>query len=149
MQIKLTNFVSICIFCTFAPWLTHMRHVISMPKYLKTLAPVDSMSGMVGKRDETVSDKAFIVNVRKVGNVKNGGRPYMYFSLRQNDRNLETHPITVKEAAARQKFTQAVEATRARLIDPTKMAADQAAFLAQDKYPTIYGFVFSQEYESL
>lgn len=26
MQIKLTLFVSIYTFCTFAPWLSHMRH---------------------------------------------------------------------------------------------------------------------------
>lgn len=114
-----------------------------MAKILRTLAPVDSMSGMVGKRDETVSNKAFIINLKKVGNVHNGGAPFMYFSLRQNDRM--TKPSTA-EIASREKFKAVAQATHARLINPEYIQRDQLAFAKQDKYTSIYGYVFSVVY---
>lgn len=123
-----------------------ISHPLYMAKYLKCLAPVDSMSGMIGKRDETVSNKAFIVNLKKVGNVKNGGAPFMYFSLRQNDR--VTKP-SVSEIANREKFKQAVLDTQARLINPEHIQRDQLAWSKQTKYPTLYGYVFSQVYQEL
>lgn len=117
-----------------------------MAKILKTLSPVDSISGMIGKRNETVSDKAFIVNVKKAGNVRNGGKPFMYFSLRVNDRM--TKPSTV-ELLNRQKFKDAVEATRERMINPEYVQIDHANFNKQTKYPTLYGYVFSVVYAQL
>lgn len=104
------------------------------------------MSGMIGKRDETVSNKAFIVNLKKVGNVHNGGAAFMYFSLRQNDR--VTKPSTT-EIANREKFKQAVLATRARLINPEYIQRDQYEWSKQTKYPTLYGYVFDQVYKEL
>ena len=118
-----------------------------MAKILRTLAPVDSMSGMVGKRDETVSNKAFIINLKKVGNVHNGGAPFMYFSLRQNDRMTKLSPA---EIANHEKFKAVAKATRARLINPEYIQRDQLAFAKQDKYTSLYGYVFSvlyNEYE--
>lgn len=114
-----------------------------MAKILRTLAPVDSMSGMVGKRDETVSNKAFIINLKKVGGWKVKGAPFMYFSLRQNDRS--TKP-TVTELANREKFKAVAQATHARLISPEYIQRDQAAFIKQDKYTSLYGYVFSVVY---
>lgn len=111
-----------------------------MAKILRTLAPVDSMSGMVGKRDETVSNKAFIINLKKVGNAHNGGAPFMYFSLRQNDR--KTKPSTA-EIALREKFAQAAKDASARLINPEFIQKDQYDFSKQDKYTSLYGYVFA------
>lgn len=119
--------------------------LIYMGKVLRTLAPVDSMSGMIGKREETISFKAFIVNLKKVGGVKHKGMPFMYFSLRQRDRST---PITANEVAIRKKFTAVVAATRARLIDPEYIHTDQLAFKAQTVYPTLYGYVFKQCWDS-
>lgn len=121
-----------------------ISHPLYMAKILRTLAPVDSMSGMVGKRDETVSNKAFIINLKKVGNAHNGGAPFMYFSLRQNDRS--TKPTTA-ELANREKFKQVAQATHARLINPEYIQRDQAAFSKQDKYTSLYGYVFSVVYD--
>ena len=118
-----------------------------MAKILRTLAPVDSMSGMVGKRDETVSNKAFIINLKKIGNAHNGGAPFMYFSLRQNDRMTK---LSTAEIANQEKFKAVAQATRARLIDPEYIQRDQLAFAKQDKYTSLYGYVFSvlyNEYE--
>lgn len=117
-----------------------------MAKVLRTLAPVDSMSGMVGKRDETVSNKAFIINVKKVSGWKTKGAPFMYFTLRQNDRL--TAPTTA-EIANRERFKQAVLATKARLINPEYIQADQYAYMHQDKYTSLYGYVFSVVYNEL
>jgi hypothetical protein len=104
------------------------------------------MSGMVGKRDETTSNKAFIINLKKVGGWKMKGAPFMYFSLRQNDRT--TKPSTA-ELLARQRFTETVAAVKARLIDPQFIQKDQGDFMRQDKYTTLYGYVFSVCYEQI
>lgn len=117
-----------------------------MAKILRTLAPVDSMSGMIGKRDETVSNKAFIVNLKKVSGWRKKGAPFMYFSLRQNDRI--TLPST-SELAARRKFGDAVKATYQRLVNPEFIQQDLYAFAHQDKYTSLYGYVFSQVYETI
>lgn len=117
-----------------------------MAKILRTLAPVDSMSGMVGKRDETTSNKAFIINLKKQGGWKMKGAPFMYFTLRQNDRI--TTPST-NELAHRQKFATCVANTRASMLDPQQLPTLQLGFKNQTKYPTFYGYVFSVEWEKL
>lgn len=104
------------------------------------------MSGMIGKRKETVSNKAFIVNLKKVGGWKMKGAPFMYFSLRQNDRKFA--PTSV-ELNNRERFKLAVIATRERLMDPNYIDVDQQGFLKQTKYPTIYGYVFRICYDDL
>ncbi len=53
---------------------------------------------------------------------------------------------TEAQTEAQQKFTAAVKATRVRLADATKQAADVAAFKKQSKYKTLYGYVFSLVY---
>ena len=63
-------------------------------------------------------------------------------------RNYNTHPVTSKESAICLKFTTVAAAVRARQIDPTKMAADQAAFLAQNKYKRMWGFLWNLEWEA-
>lgn len=117
-----------------------------MAKVLRTLAPVDSMSGMVGKRDETVSNKAFIINLKKVGGWKMKGAPFMYFSLRQNDRRT---PVTIAELAQREKFGLAAKAASERLINPEFIQKDQYDFSKQDKYTSLYGYVFALCYEQI
>lgn len=122
----------------------HISHPLFMAKVLRTLAPVDSMSGMVGKRDETVSNKAFIINLKKVGNVKNGGAPFMYFSLRQNDR--KTKPSTA-ELSNRYKFGAVSKAVAARLINPEYIEIDQSEFNKQDRYKTMQTYLFAKLYQ--
>ena len=59
-----------------------------------------------------------------------------------------TTPVTEDELARQEKFASVVTRTRARLLDPTKMAADQAAFAAQTKYKSLYQYVFNQEWNA-
>lgn len=115
-----------------------------MATIVKTIAPVDSISGMLGSRDKTISKKAIICNISKIGNVHSKGA-YMYLSVRQNDR---VAPVTTGEINQRQKFTAVVRAVRSRLKDAEFVAPDMAGFAAQDKYPTLYGYVFSQVWEN-
>lgn len=117
-----------------------------MAKILRTLAPVDSMSGMVGKRDESVSNKAFIINLKKVGGWKMKGAPFMYFSLRQNDR--VTNPSTA-ELAARNRFKEAAIAASQRIINPEYIQQDMHDFSKQDKYTSMWGYVFHVCYEQI
>lgn len=58
-------------------------------------------------------------------------------------------PVSATETAARIKFATCCANTRTRMKDPVQLAVDQAAFAAQKKYPTLYGYVFSQEWATL
>ena len=50
------------------------------------------------------------------------------------------------QSEAQTKFATAVKATRTRMADAAKQAADLIAFRKQSKYKTLYGYVFSQVY---
>ena len=58
-------------------------------------------------------------------------------------------PVSATETAHRLKFANCVANTRTRMLDPNQLPSDQAAFAAQKKYPTLYGYVFSQEWAKL
>ena len=53
------------------------------------------------------------------------------------------------QTAVRTKFQQACAATRAALADAEQRAALLAAFKAQRKYKSLWGYVFAQEYAKL
>lgn len=116
-----------------------------MATQIKTLAPVDSISGMIGQRKDSVSKKAIICNVSKRGNIKTRGS-YMFLSLRTKDR---TSPISGAELANQQKFATCVRNTYAAMIDPNQLPTLQVGFGAQKVYPTFYGYVFSLEWAKL
>ena len=116
-----------------------------MPKYIKTIAPVDSMSGKFGARKDNISGKTIIANVRKAKSNTNEGRPYMYFSVLTKT----TASKSVNSLAWRNRFAQICAATRLRLEDPAHISQDQAAFHAQTKYKTLYSFVWNQVKETI
>lgn len=116
-----------------------------MATIIKTIAPVDSISGMIGKRKDYVSKKAIICNISKRGNVKSKGS-YMYLSVRANDRMA---PYTNEERNRQQLFAQTVRDTYARMKNAEFAAQDMAGFAAQDKYPTLYGYVFSLVWDDM
>ena len=51
------------------------------------------------------------------------------------------------ELAQREKFRVVNAAVNVRMADPTKQAADKAAFRAQSKYSTLRGMLFSRAWE--
>lgn len=116
-----------------------------MATKIKTIAPVDSISGMIGQRKDYVSKKAFICNVSKRGNVKSKGS-YMYLSVRVNDRST---PVSATETANRAKFATCVANTRTAMMDPMLLPTLQVGYRAQKVYPTFYGYVFSLEWAKL
>ena len=59
-----------------------------------------------------------------------------------------TTPVTANELAQRSKFAEVVKNTRARMQDPTQLAADQIAFAAQSECKTLYQYVFKQEWKA-
>lgn len=91
--------------------------------------PVAEVCGKVGKN-------------AKVGFAHRNGKTFM---VKYGTRS--TMP-TEQEVAIRDKFKAAVSATRTRMQDPTQMAKDQAAFKAQSRYSTLYGYVFNQVYQA-
>ena len=61
------------------------------------------------------------------------------------------HYKTAEKAQAarlrQNKFKSVALAASERLADSTKQAADKAAFAAQSKYKTLWGYVFAAEWE--
>lgn len=115
-----------------------------MAKIFKTIAPVDSISGMIGNRESNLSGKAFIANVRKKGGNWNGGNPYQYFSVLTKSTAMDNP--TEKVLALREKFASVAAATRSRMADPSHAAQDMVNFQAQTKYKTLYSYVFNLEW---
>lgn len=115
---------------------------------MKTIAPVDSLSGMFGKRSHSIAGKAIIANIRKRGGAWNEGAPFMYFSVLTKS-TYTTHPTqAIKDAQA--KFKAVAAATNARLADPNQMPLDQLGFRGQTKYKTLRQYVWhicAEEYD--
>lgn len=113
-----------------------------MAGQIRYIAPVDSVSGMFGKREHSFSGKAIISNVRRAASQKYPGG-HMYFSvLTKTTYKPNSAMISWQEA-----FTQICANTRARMINPETMAQDQAEFAAQTKYKTFYSFIWHKMYK--
>lgn len=110
-----------------------------MAGQIKYIAPVDSVSGMFGKREHSFSGKAIISNVRRKASQKYPGG-HMYFSVLTKT----TFKESVNGNMWRDTFIQICAATRARIINPEYISQDQADFAAQTKYKTFYAFVWNK-----
>lgn len=102
------------------------------------IAPVDTVSGMFGKRDHSLSGKAIISNVRMKPSQKNP-RGLMYFSVLTKT----TYKGSSTQTSWQALFAQACNDTRARLKNPTYVDDDLVAFRSQTKYKTLYAYVFN------
>ena len=60
-----------------------------------------------------------------------------------------TKPFTEEELGRQSKFSQAATAVRAILADPTQRATAEAAFAAQSKYKTLWGYLHATEYAKI
>ena len=63
--------------------------------------------------------------------------------------NPSTKEPTANQLAAQAKFKTARTNAKAALADPEQKAILEAAFKAQKKYYSLYGYVFAQEYAKL
>ena len=59
-----------------------------------------------------------------------------------------TTAVKETELAARAKFSAVVKQARLRMLDPNHADMDQLGFSRQDKYTTLYGYVFKQVWDS-
>jgi hypothetical protein len=105
-------------------------------KRVKCIAPVDSISGMIGKRSDFVSGAAFISNVRKHGGAATKGASFMYFAVRTRDR---VSAVSAQEKVWRQKFGEISRQTRENLMDPqTIQTLNVYYFENKHKYYSLY-----------
>lgn len=121
------------------------RHII-MPKSIKTIAPIDSISGMIGSRQGNLCGKAIIANIRTKGGNKFDGKPHQYFSV--STRSTATTNVTPSIEAHRVKFAAVAASTRSRMADPSQAAQDMVNFKNQTKYKTMYSYVFNLEWDA-
>lgn len=105
---------------------------------IQFIAPVDTVSGMFGKREHSLSGKAIISNVRRKASQKNPGG-LMYFSVLTKT----TYKGSANQAEWQNKFGEISRTTRERLEDPAFMATDLANFKKQNKYVTLYSYVWA------
>ena len=104
--------------------------------------PIKSVSGKLTKSHSTV------LNVRRAetSNPDMIANP-CYTSYRDPNKKVK---LTVAQQAWNETFAQICAATRDRMIDPTYLPQDQAAFLKQSKYKTLRQYVWhicSEEYD--
>lgn len=104
------------------------------------IAPVDTVSGAFGKQSASFSGKCIISNVRKAASQKHP-RGHMYFSVLTQT----TFKPTANGIAWNNTFKQICAATRQRMKNPSQITQDQIAFAAQDKYKTLYAYVWNSE----
>ena len=124
----------------------HIQRAIIMPKIIKTIAPIDSISGMIGNREGNLCGKAIIANIRKNGGQKYEGKPHQYFSV--STRSTATTNLTDAIILRRIKFGAVVRATYARLADPAQASQDMVNFKNQTKYKTMYSYIFNLEWNA-
>lgn len=111
---------------------------------IQYIAPVDTVSGMFGKRGHSLSGKAIISNVRRKASQKNPGG-LMYFSVLTKT----TYKGSANQTEWQNKFGEISRTTRQRLEDPQFMASDLANFKKQTKYVTLYSFVWATVQEEV
>lgn len=102
------------------------------------IAPVDTVSGMFGKRSP-FSGKGIISNVRRKAS-QNNPRGLMYFSVLTKT----TYKPSAASLTWQETFKQICVGTHNRMIDPAHISADQAAFMQQSEYKTLYAYVWNQ-----
>lgn len=116
-----------------------------MGRKLNCMAPVESMVGKLTQvknktNDEGSGARVYVGFVRKTQVGINRFACKIYGGV---------YKSAATETAARQrqaKFRAVSQAAHERKIDPLKKPADEAAFKAQSKYKTMFGFLFHLEW---
>lgn len=130
--------MSVCTFFVPLQCGNKPNRVYIMAGKIQYIAPVDTVSGMFGKREHSLSGKAIISNVRRKASQKNPGG-LMYFSVLTKT----TYKGTQNQTEWQNMFGEISRTTRERLEDPAFMASDLANFKKQSKYVTLYSFVWA------
>ena len=99
------------------------------------IRPIEALHGKLKKEDKT-------------GFAKRSDSGCKFTVTRDDWRNEIREEKQAAVAALQTKFAAVHRSAVARLTDPTKMSADLEAFGNQDKYPTLLGYLFSQEWKS-
>lgn len=100
---------------------------------VKFLDPVDYVRGKVSKKNtQTIYKRLRSTNRR-------------FTSVREDE---EDKPATEAQVAQQAKFSAVVKSTRKRMQDASQMSQDLSAFQKQKQYKTLYGYVFSQEWNA-
>ena len=98
------------------------------------IRPIESLHGKLGKRDQ----------VSYSMRVKSNSKYTVTRSIWKMKYKTEAAATAARQHQA--KFRAVSQAAHERKIDPTKKTADEAAFRAQSKYTTMFGFLFHLEW---
>ena len=99
------------------------------------IRPVEALHGKLKK-----SDKVGFAKRKKSGTK---------FTVTRDDWTNKISAAKIASVTAhRQKFAAVGALARDRMQDPTKRTIDEAAFKAQSKYSTFFGYLFHEEWMS-
>ena len=102
------------------------------------IRPIESLHGKLGKKDIV----GYAMRTRSE----------FKFTVTRNDWKQPIEKIDPSKRGAvlahRAKFKAVGQLARLRMADPTKRQLDEAAFKAQTKYTTLFGFIFHDEWLS-
>ena len=102
---------------------------------IKTIRPIESISGKLKKSDKV----GFAVRKATAKN----------FTVTRDDWKQHISPAKQAAVLAQQaKFRAVSQLAHLRMKDPNKRLLDEAAFKAQSKYSTLFGYIFHDEWLS-
>ena len=102
---------------------------------IRTIRPIESISGKLKKSDNV----GFALRKATKKN----------FTVTRDDWTNKISAAKIASVTAhRQKFAAVGALARDRMQDPAKRTIDEAAFKAQSKYSTFFGYLFHEEWLS-
>lgn len=115
--------------------------MITSKRVIRYMEPVESMSGKFAPTAKKAGDgqKLYVGSHRRRSGLNT-------FACHTKKFAYTTAKDAAAAAAQQAKFTRVVAATRARMVNPEQMDADQIAFRNQTKYSTMFGYLFHLEW---
>lgn len=115
--------------------------MITSKRIIRFMEPVESMSGKFAPTSKKAGEgqKLYVGSHRRRSGLNT-------FSCHTKKFAYTTSDAQAAAEAHQRKFTRVVTATRARMVNPEQMDADQIAFRNQTKYSTMFGFLFHLEW---
>ena len=102
-------------------------------EYADAIKTVSGALTKINKKSPHAGDQKMILATHRVAPTQSPDCSRIYF--RGLSSVTRTTPVTTREAAARLRFTAVAAAVKARKADMSKVAGDQAAFIAQRDLP--------------
>lgn len=107
---------------------------------IKLHDPLQEVHGKLSKKNGRVEYKH-----RRDSGIRYTG---MRQELTRREKALRNEQRSAAQKAISSQFAAVAKSARARMSDPTKISSDLEAFRKQQKYPTLFGYLFHLEWDA-